>query len=74
MFVLLKIFDYCLFQLICEFVPFQKDALSFKDNPNLKIVWYEDLTTNFERQVKELAEFTGYEMTDENMKVIILYR
>ena len=52
---------------------FQKDALSFKDQTNLKIVWYEDLTTNFERQVKELAEFTGYKMTDENMKVMILY-
>ena len=45
--------------------------MSFKDHPNLKIVWYEDLTTNFERQVKELAEFTGYKMTDENLKVIL---
>ena len=48
---------------------FQKDALRYKNHPNLKIVWYEDLTTNFEREVEALAEFTGYKMSEGKMEV-----
>ena len=35
----------------------------------MKILWYEDLTTNFEEEVRGLSKFTGYELSDENMKV-----
>ena len=48
---------------------FPKDALSYKNHHNLKIVWYEDLTTNFEREVEALAEFTRYQMSEGKMEV-----
>ena len=52
-----------------NFIFFKKDALSYKDHPNLKIVWYEDLSTNFENEVESLSDFTGYKMTEETIKV-----
>ena len=35
----------------------------------MKLVWYEDLNNTFEDQVTDLADFLGYEMTDEKMEV-----
>ena len=35
----------------------------------MKIIWYEDLTTNFEEEVRGLSEFTGYKLSEENMTV-----
>ena len=46
-----------------------KDALKHKNHPNMKIIWYEDLTTNFDEEVRGLSEFTGYKLSEENMTV-----
>ena len=35
----------------------------------MKIVWYEDLSTNFEKEIESLSEFTGYKMTEDSIKV-----
>ena len=35
----------------------------------MKLVWYEDLNNRFEDEVSDLADFLGYEMTDDKMKV-----
>ena len=43
--------------------------MKYRDHPNMKLVWYEDLNTCFEDQVNDLSNFLGYTMTDENMKV-----
>ena len=43
--------------------------MKYRDHPNMKLVWYEELNTCFEDQVNDLSNFLGYTMTDENMKV-----
>ena len=43
--------------------------MKYRDHPNMKLVWYEDLNTCFEDQVNDLSNFLGYTMMDDNMKV-----
>jgi benzoyl-CoA reductase/2-hydroxyglutaryl-CoA dehydratase subunit BcrC/BadD/HgdB len=33
--------------------------------------WYEDILADFEGKVNELAEFTGFKVSEKQMKVII---
>ena len=45
--------------------------MKYKGHPNLKVVWYEDINDKFEENVQELANFAGYEISTEKMKVSI---
>ena len=45
--------------------------MKHKNHPNMKVIWYEDLVANFDEEVKGLSEFTGFELSDDQMAVII---
>ena len=49
-------------KLIFDFQILFQDAWKYKDNPNLKFIWYEDLVSNMPAMLKELADFTGYKV------------
>ena len=49
-------------KLVFDIKLFLKDAWKYKDNPNLKFIWYEDLVSNMSAMLKELADFTGYKV------------
>ena len=48
--------------IIFDFKILFQDAWKYKDNPNLKFIWYEDLVSNMPAMLKELADFTGYKV------------
>ena len=39
-----------------------QDGWKYRDNPNFKFVWYEDMIADLPNVIKELANFTGYEV------------
>ncbi|KAI6651604.1 hypothetical protein LOD99_4855 [Oopsacas minuta] len=41
-----------------------------KDNPNMYLLSYEDLQTNFKDKIEEIAAFTGLELTEELYELI----
>jgi hypothetical protein len=47
-----------------------KDTLKWSPNKNLKVVWYEDLIADFEAEVKGISEFTGFSVSEDQMKVL----
>merc|ERR1712150_106869 len=47
-----------------------KDVMKYKGHPNLKEVWNEDINDKFEENIQELANFTGYEISTEKMKIL----
>ena len=48
--------------IVFDFQILFQDAWKYKDNPNLKFIWYEDLVSNMPAMLKELADFTGYKV------------
>ena len=44
-----------------------KSAWKRKDHPNLKILWFEDMTQNMIKSIQEVASFTGYHLTELKM-------
>jgi len=47
-----------------------KDSLKWRHSDNLFMFWYEDILADFEGTVNELAEFTGFKISEEQMKVL----
>ena len=39
-----------------------QDGWKYRENPNFKFVWYEDLIADLPKVIKEMANFTGYEV------------
>ena len=39
-----------------------QDCWKYRANPNFKFVWYEDMIADLPKVIKELANFTGYEV------------
>ena len=40
-----------------------KSAWKYKDHPNMKILWFEDMKKDLLSVIKDVASFTGYHMT-----------
>ena len=45
--------------------------MKHRHSKNVFMYWFEDILVDFEGKVNELAEFTGFKVSDEQMKVII---
>ena len=56
--------------IIFDFKILFQDAWKYKDNPNLKFIWYEDLVSNMPKKIKEIAEFTGYSVRNVDFATI----
>ena len=41
-----------------------QDGWKYRDNPNFKFVWYEDMIADLPKVIKEMANFTGYEVNN----------
>merc|ERR1719361_2951251 len=54
-----------------DYWKFLKDSLKNKDHPNVKLLWYEKIVPNFEATVKELSSFTGFDVSEEKIKVMV---
>ena len=39
-----------------------QDGWKYRENPNFRFVWYEDMIADLPNVIKELANFTGYEV------------
>jgi len=44
------------------------NAWTHRNNPNFKIVWYEDLVSDMPKMIKEIATFTGYTLSEEQVE------
>ena len=40
-----------------------------KDNPNFKIIWFEEMKTDLPKVIRDLCNFLGYELSPEKVKV-----
>ena len=40
-----------------------KDAWKYKDEKNFKIVWYEDMRADLAKAIRDIAAFTGYDVS-----------
>merc|ERR1712024_171097 len=47
-----------------------KTAWKYKDHPNMKIMWFEDMKKDLISKIKELSKFLGYHLTE--LKVLQL--
>ena len=43
------------------------EALKQKDNPNVKIVWYEDMVRDLSKTIADLGEFTGHRVPEDKL-------
>ena len=44
-------------------------AQKMKDNPNFKIIWFEEMKTDLPKVIRDLCNFLGYELSPEKVKV-----
>ncbi len=49
---------------------FFQDAWKYKDNPNLRIVWFEEMKKDFINVIRETSKYVGYHLTE--LKVLTL--
>ena len=47
-----------------------QDSIKWSQNKNLLLVWYEDILKDFEDKVNEIAQFTGFSVSENQMKVL----
>ena len=43
------------------------DAMKHKDEPNVKIVWYEDMVRDLGAAIADLGEFTGHKVPEDKL-------
>lgn len=48
-----------------------KDGWKYKGNKNFKFMWYEDLRVNLDKCLRELADFTGFKLSDDNISTLV---
>jgi hypothetical protein len=44
--------------------------LKYRDNPNFKMVWYEEMKKNLITVIRDMSKFVGYHLTE--LKVITI--
>ena len=48
-----------------------KTAHQMRDNPNVKIVWFEDMKRDLPAVIQDLCDFLGYELSDEKTSALV---
>jgi len=48
-----------------------KTAYNLKDNPNVKIVWFEEMKTDLPRVIQDLCDFLGYELSADKISALV---
>ena len=41
-----------------------------KDNPNFKIIWFEEMKKDLPKVIRDLCTFLGYELSPEKVSVL----
>ena len=41
-----------------------------KDNPNFKIIWFEEMKNDLPKVIKDLCTFLGYELSPEKVNML----
>ena len=47
-----------------------KTAYEMRDNPNVKIVWYEEMRKDLPKVIRDLCVFLGYELSGEKVQAL----
>ena len=47
--------------------PLLQDGWQYRDNPNFKFIWYEDMRANIDGTIREIADFTGYKVNEDQI-------
>jgi len=50
-----------------------KEALSLKDNPNIKFLWYEDMKRDLPEAIRDVASFLNKELNDSQVAALAEY-
>ena len=48
-----------------------KTAYKLKDNPNVKIVWFEEMKKDLPKVIRELCDFLGYQLSAETVSALV---
>ena len=48
-----------------------KTAYNMKDNPNVKIVWFEEMKTDLPKVIQDLCDFLGYELSADKISALV---
>ena len=48
-----------------------KTAYKIKDDPNVKIIWFEDMKKNLPKVIRELCDFLGYELSADKISALV---
>ena len=51
---------------------FSQDAWQYKNRPNFKMMWYEDMKRDLITVIRDLTRFLGYHLTE--LKILTLVR
>ena len=51
-----------------------QDAFKYKDEPNFKLVWYEDMKKDLIAIIRDMSKFLGYHLTELKVRTVIDFR